>query len=134
MASEEQPIALDEAVTAVVEAQDQHQQYQRSRLEMMRGYAEVKDCHRSYLLNYFGEQIPQPCGYCDNCEAGLTVASEPQSQPFGIDSRVSHKSWGQGLVMRYEGDKIVVLFDQVGYKTLGLDLVKRYRLLESVQS
>uniref|UniRef100_B8HKE7 ATP-dependent DNA helicase RecQ n=1 Tax=Cyanothece sp. (strain PCC 7425 / ATCC 29141) TaxID=395961 RepID=B8HKE7_CYAP4 len=134
VASEEQPISLDEAVTAVVEAQEQYQQYQRSRLEMMRGYAEVKDCRRSYLLNYFGEQIPQPCGHCDNCEAGLTVASEPQSQPFAIDSRVSHKSWGEGLVMRYEGDKIVVLFDQVGYKTLGLDLVKRYRLLESVQS
>ncbi len=34
-----------------------------------------------------------------------------------------HRAWGEGTVMRYEGDRISVLFDAVGYKTLDLGLV-----------
>ena len=40
-----------------------------------------------------------------------------------------HASWGDGLVLRHEGDSIVVLFDDVGYKTLSLDLVREKGLL-----
>ena len=40
---------------------------------------------------------------------------------------------GRGIGMRYEGDKIVVLFDEVGYKTLALDLVIENQLLQLVQ-
>jgi ATP-dependent DNA helicase RecQ len=42
---------------------------------------------------------------------------------FPINSRVVHQTWGEGLVMRYEGDKMVVLFDRVGYQTLGVDIM-----------
>jgi ATP-dependent DNA helicase RecQ len=42
---------------------------------------------------------------------------------------VRHTSWGEGLVLRHEGDSIVVLFDDVGYKTLSLDLVREKGLL-----
>jgi ATP-dependent DNA helicase RecQ len=31
--------------------------------------------------------------------------------------------------MRYEGDKMVILFDEVGYKTLAVDLVRQRSLL-----
>lgn len=34
--------------------------------------------------------------------------------------------------MRYEGDRIVVLFDEVGYKTLSLPAVTARNLLVSV--
>ena len=34
------------------------------------------------------------------------------------------------LVERYEDDKIVVLFDEVGYKTLDLEFVKEYDVLK----
>ncbi|MBC7822837.1 MAG: DUF3553 domain-containing protein, partial [Candidatus Parcubacteria bacterium] len=88
-----------------------------SRLEMMRGYAEVRDCRRKYVLNYFGEQLDQVCGHCDNCKAGIS-ASDSGLKPYPISSRVIHKSWGEGTVMRYEADKVVILFEQVGYKTL----------------
>ena len=50
-------------------------------------------------------------------------------QPFPLNSRVRHAAWDEGLVMRYEGDKIVVLFDGVGYKTLALPLVLESELL-----
>ena len=109
-------------------AQEHREEFDASRIEMVRGYAEVRDCRREYLLNYFGEEFDPPCGNCDNCEAGV-VREESGDQPFPLNSRVRHGAWGEGLVMRYEGDKIVVLFDEVGYKTLALDLVTENGLL-----
>ena len=40
----------------------------QSRIEMIRGYAETDGCRRQYLLGYFGEDLPEPCGNCDTCE------------------------------------------------------------------
>jgi ATP-dependent DNA helicase RecQ len=108
---------LSEATAEVLSAQERRQKFERSRLEMMRGYAEVRDCRRKYLLNYFGETYETNCDHCDNCKAGITV-DQKGYQPYPLNSRVIHKSWGEGLVMRYEGDKIVILFDEVGYRTL----------------
>ena len=119
----EQPPEVSEAAQEAIRAQECYQHYLRSRLEMIRGYAEVRDCRREYLLNYFGEKLEEPCGFCDNCKAGVVV-EDSGSKPFPLSSRVVHSSWGEGLVMRYEGDKMVILFDEVGYKTLGVHLVK----------
>jgi ATP-dependent DNA helicase RecQ len=128
----EQPPELSAAAEEAARAQERYQHYVRSRLEMMRGYAEVRDCRRKYLLNYFGETLEEPCGFCDNCKAGIVVEGDANSQPFPLNSRVVHSAWGEGLVMRYEGDKILILFDEVGYKTLGINLVKRRGLLKQV--
>jgi ATP-dependent DNA helicase RecQ len=100
-------------------------------VEMMRGYAEVRDCRREYMLNYFGEGFDGPCGRCDNCDADVTVPREASTEPFPINSHVVHEKWGAGMVMRYEGDKMVVLFDEVGYKTLAISLVTEQSLLKS---
>ncbi len=103
----------------------------RSRIEMMQGYAEALDCRRVYLLNYFGEGGHEPCGYCDNCEAGIVVVEDASDEPFPINTRVAHARWVEGLVVRYEGDKMVVLFDEVGYKTLATSLVVENNLLRT---
>ncbi len=108
---------LHNAINEVLQAQERKTNVERSRLEMMRGYAEVRDCRRKYVLNYFGEQLEQACGHCDNCKAGIS-ASDDGLKPYSINSRVIHRSWGEGTVMRYEADKVVILFEQVGYKTL----------------
>ncbi len=50
-AIEQQHIAAAAAATL---AQERRQQFERSPLEMMRGYAELQDCRCLYLLNYFG--------------------------------------------------------------------------------
>ena len=116
-----------EAVEEAAAAQERRRAFERSRVEMMRGYAEVRDCRREYVLNYFGEAFDPPCGRCDNCERG--IGSEGGDRPFALRSRVSHGEWGAGAVQRYEGDKMVVLFDEVGYKTLAVDLVVERGLL-----
>ncbi len=121
---------LNEAIEDAARAQEQRRQFERSRVEMMRGYAELQDCRREYLLNYFGEEARKPCGYCDNCEKGILVHDDWQALPFPLHSRVIHGAFGPGLVQRYEGDKMVVLFDTVGYKTLAIDLVVTGGLLK----
>lgn len=131
----EPEIAPDEATAAVVEIQQQRRQWEKSRLEMMRGYAEVKDCRRKYLLNYFGEPYDAPCDCCDNCKAGISVEdAHGDNHPFPLNSRVRHKSWGEGTVIRHEGDKVVVLFETVGYKTLGVTIARLYRHLERLKA
>jgi ATP-dependent DNA helicase RecQ len=117
--------AADEAA----DAQENLRKFARSRIEMMRGYADMTDCRREYILNYFGEVFAPPCDNCDNCLAGRSVTPPTSSQPFPINSRVIHKVWGPGLVMRYAGDAMVVLFESVGYRTLAVDLVMAEGLL-----
>jgi ATP-dependent DNA helicase RecQ len=71
----------------------------------------------------------RPCGRCDNCEAGRTEAA-PDDVPFAVGSRVAHEQWGEGVVQRYDDDAVAVLFDDVGYKTLALEVVRERGLLE----
>ncbi len=126
--------ALDEVAAEMITAHDRKVKVERSRLEMMRGYAEVRDCRRQYLLNYFGEQLEERCGYCDNCKAGITVEEDNKTpQPYAINSRIAHRTWGEGTVMRCEGDKIVILFDQMGYRTLSLATTLLRGLLSRVK-
>lgn len=122
-------VVLDEAVVQVMKEHESHRQYDKSRIEMMVGYAEVRDCRREYLSNYFGEEIDNPCGFCDTCDAGITVAEDEENMPFPINTKVRHATWGDGLVLRYESDKMVVLFESVGYKTLATAIVTERELL-----
>lgn len=41
------------------------------RLEQMTGYCKTAGCLRAYLLRYFGEEYPEECGSCGNCQSGL---------------------------------------------------------------
>ena len=109
---------------------DAHRKVEQSRVEMMRGYADTQGCRRQYLLSYFGEHLDRPCGHCDTCAAGTAVdAAPPEDSPYPLLSAVRHAEWGDGVVMRYEGDRIVVLFEEVGYRTLSLDAVAHKGLL-----
>jgi ATP-dependent DNA helicase RecQ len=123
----------EEAARLAEESEQAHRRVEQSRVDMMRAYAETEDCRRQFLLNYFGEEYREPCHHCDNCLAGVTVAEDPSAQPFPLNTRVRHATFGTGLVVRYEGDdKTVVLFDDAGYKTLSCELVSEGGLLEVV--
>jgi ATP-dependent DNA helicase RecQ len=120
---------VTESAAEAVAAQERREKYVKSRLEMMRGYADMTDCRRAYLLNYFGETYTPPCSNCDNCEAGLVIAGSGESRPFPLHSRVEHTAFGTGMVMRYSWETMVVLFESVGYRTLAIDLVLEQGLL-----
>jgi ATP-dependent DNA helicase RecQ len=123
----------EDSVAAAAKAEDSRQQMEESRVAMMRGYAETRGCRRQYVLNYFGEAYDDPCLTCDNCQAGHTLEEDKTEQPFPLNSRVHHDVWGQGLVVRYEGnEKVVVLFDEMGYKTLSVPAVLDGGLLSLV--
>jgi ATP-dependent DNA helicase RecQ len=117
-------------VERVIGRAEAYKAIQRSRIEMMRGYAETRRCRREFLLQYFGEEDPSPCGDCDNCRAGLAEDVEDLDAPFGIQDAVRHSHFGAGVVMSLEGEEITVLFDDVGYRTLSLPTVLERDLLE----
>jgi ATP-dependent DNA helicase RecQ len=121
-------------VAAAAEASDaetaRENEVERSRLEMMRRYAEHTGCRRSFLLSYFGQDYPGPCGNCDNDRAGS--GEKPAAQPFAVGERVTSERWGDGTVQRYDGDQLTVLFDEHGYRDLLVPLVVERQLLRRV--
>jgi ATP-dependent DNA helicase RecQ len=175
------PLPVEAARLALADV-ERHQTIQRTRVDMMRQFAESRACRGQTLLTYFGDQLTDPCGHCDNCsdrtsggagpdrvEAPVadvrsttprptrpvrrsTPASrpavprqstrpapsspspaspggKPADQPFPLHSTVEHRVWGQGTVLGYEDDRMTVLFDSVGYKTLSVAVVHKQRLL-----
>ncbi|SIQ99291.1 RecQ family ATP-dependent DNA helicase [Micromonospora avicenniae] len=122
------PKPVDAAAAALAEAERQ-QTVTRSRTDMMRAFAETTGCRGQALLAYFGEQMTEVCGHCDNCHAGTSTADDGAVGPFPVHSQVRHPEWGSGLVLGYEEDRMTVLFDEVGYKTLSVRVVSEQDLL-----
>ncbi len=118
------------AVERAVTIAGQRREIVRSRIEMMRGYADSTDCRRRLLLGYFGEQHSEPCGNCDSCDAGTARTVDPDTAGMGGQDTVRHPEWGEGVVMSTENDRVTVLFAEHGYKTLALDAVRERNLLQ----
>jgi ATP-dependent DNA helicase RecQ len=117
-------------VEAALELAQAHRTLERSRVEMLRGYAETQRCRMEFLVAYFGEQVDERCGRCDNCRAD--VAPEPtdrEDTPYPVQTRVVHAEFGEGVVTDVEDDRLTVLFDEEGYRTLSLELVLAESLL-----
>jgi ATP-dependent DNA helicase RecQ len=110
------------AAEEAVKEHEAYRQYRLGRVQLMKDYAETRDCRRRYILNYFGEPYPNPCEHCDNCDAGFVekVEAETENLPFPLKSHVTHNKFGEGVVMRYEeeGKKVVVQFDTEGEKSM----------------
>ncbi|CAM5712514.1 RecQ family ATP-dependent DNA helicase [Streptomyces canus] len=134
--------AEDAAARAAEEARSRSR-LEQSRLAMMLGYAETTGCRRRFLLGYFGEPYDAPCGACDVCASpasGDTVVegvgdTSDESDPgapavsYPAGTRVRHTEWGEGTVMSEEGDRITVLFESMGYRTLSLAAIAGKGLL-----
>ncbi|HWG12492.1 MAG TPA: RecQ family ATP-dependent DNA helicase [Streptosporangiaceae bacterium] len=121
-----------EAAARAVEIAAQYRSVERSRVEMMRRYAEMTDCRRRFLLRYFGEGADDPCGRCDNCDAGRSTPASAGHGSFGAGMRVAHPEWGGGVVLADEGDRLTVFFDEAGYRELLTSAVLEHHLLTHV--
>jgi len=120
-------LSVAEALRASAAEKEREDEVERSRLEMMRRYAEHTGCRRSFLLSYFGQSYRGPCGNCDNDKAQV---SQPAAvEPFAVGGRVTSDRWGDGTVQRYDGDQLTVLFDDHGYRDLLVPLVLERGLL-----
>jgi ATP-dependent DNA helicase RecQ len=121
---------LSEAIERAGEAEEHRQAFDRSRVEMMRAYAEADGCRRAFILGYFGEDYEPPCRNCDVCErAGAEPRIVHDAAPFDVGQRVRHAEWGSGTIGQVDDDQVTVVFDTVGYKTLDLDLILERSLL-----
>ncbi|MER6287115.1 RecQ family ATP-dependent DNA helicase [Streptomyces sviceus] len=132
-----------EAAARAAEEAEARRRLEQSRLAMMLGYAETTGCRRRFLLGYFGEPYDDPCGACDMCAApgsggsvvdGVGVTGEESPSPaaaYAAGTRVRHTEWGEGTVMSEEGDRITVLFESMGYRTLSLAAVNGKGLLSA---
>ncbi|OHV40707.1 recombinase RecQ [Pseudofrankia sp. EUN1h] len=144
---EHRPDAPDPAAAAAraTERAQARRTVDRSRVDEIRGYAETRGCRRRYLLTYFGEPYDADCGNCDRCEAAAAARPDGPPSPetaaraaaeqalaghaFPVSTKVRHQQWGIGQVVRDEGDRLTVLFDDAGYRTLALAAVLSRDLL-----
>ena len=133
-ASPEPPTEAADRAAAVVARAEAYREIERSRVEMVRGYAETDRCRMRFLTTYFGEDVPD-CGRCDNCRSGTAAEAAERiaaagDAPYPPETAVRHPQFGDGTVMDVEDDRITVLFGEVGYRTLDLSVVEERDLLE----
>ncbi|OBG27753.1 recombinase RecQ [Mycobacterium sp. 852002-51057_SCH5723018] len=124
-------MSTDAAVAAAAETAELRERVDLSRVEMMRGYSETRSCRRVFLLSYFGEYLPSPCGNCDRCIHAATPDDVGVEEPaLPVDTDVRHREWGAGVVIGGDGQRITVLFEEFGYRTLSMAAVREHGLLE----
>ena len=124
-----------EVAKAAAELVIRSRQRQVSKVELVRRYAEGSGCRRRTLLETLGEARDDPCGFCDHCDegdvgdpGGRSGASHGEPTP---GEAVAHDEWGRGVVQTVEDDTVVVLFDEAGYRTLSIPVIRERGLLTS---
>jgi ATP-dependent DNA helicase RecQ len=121
---------LAAGVAAAATSEIDHEHLDRSRVEMVRGYAEHYTCRRAFLLSYFGEPFTPPCDNCDNCDAGHGVpAPDDTGASFSVGTRIHHPTFGPGTIQHIEAGILTIAFDRAGYKTLSESIVLTQHLL-----
>jgi ATP-dependent DNA helicase RecQ len=115
---------LDAAVAQAWETITGRRRIERTRTETMQAYAEELGCRRRLLLEYFGQPAAERCGNCDNDDRHAAhQVNEPSPAPFPRGARVNHRIFGDGEVIGYAAQRMLVAFDHAGYRRLDLDLV-----------
>jgi ATP-dependent DNA helicase RecQ len=76
---------------------ERHKRIEQHKLDAMLSLCEETRCRRQVLLAYFDEQMPEPCGHCDNCVDGVQTwdATEPARQALSAIYR-SGQRYGVG--------------------------------------
>jgi len=130
------PGTAESAARAAAERAADRERIEESRIAMIRRFAETDECRRQFLLGYFGDELPEPCGNCDTCTSGSAASAHAadgsHDAEWPPDAEVEHPEWGRGTVMSTEDDRVTVFFESAGYRTLALADVAARDLLERV--
>jgi ATP-dependent DNA helicase RecQ len=116
-----------EVVEQAIERQESFGAAERDRSELVRRYAETRQCRWRQLLEYFGQPVEGPCGRCDVCDDGESTA--PVDGTFTAGQAVSHRAFGPGQVVTADEEAVVVRFEDGTHRTLALEIVERDQLL-----
>ncbi len=90
---------------------ERHKRLEQHKLDAMLALCEQIRCRRQALLAYFDEEMPNPCGHCDNCVDGVQTwdATEPARQALSAIYR-SGQRYGVGhlvdLLLGRDNDKV----------------------------
>ncbi|WP_137820533.1 MULTISPECIES: DNA helicase RecQ [unclassified Pseudomonas] len=93
------------------EGDERHKRLEQHKLDAMLALCEQIRCRRQALLAYFDEELPQPCGHCDNCVDAVQTwdATEPARQALSAIFR-SGQRYGVGhlvdLLLGRDNDKV----------------------------
>ena len=93
------------------EGDERHKRLEHHKLDAMLALCEETRCRRQTLLAYFDEDMPQPCGHCDNCVDGVQTwdATEPARQALSTIYRTGQR-YGVGhlvdVLLGKENDKV----------------------------
>jgi len=93
------------------EGDERHKRLEHHKLDAMLALCEETRCRRQTLLAYFDEDMPQPCGHCDNCVDGVQTwdATEPARQALSAIFRTGQR-YGVGhlvdVLLGKENDKV----------------------------
>ncbi|WP_324832572.1 DNA helicase RecQ [Pseudomonas saxonica] len=93
------------------EGDERHKRLEHHKLDAMLALCEETRCRRQTLLAYFDEEMPQPCGHCDNCVDGVQTwdATEPARQALSAVYRTGQR-YGTGhlidVLLGRENEKI----------------------------
>nr|WP_288453778.1 DNA helicase RecQ [uncultured Pseudomonas sp.] len=92
-----QDMILLKQMLANSEGDERHKRVEQHKLDAMLALCEETRCRRQVLLAYFDEELPQPCGHCDNCTDGVQTwdATEPARQALSAIYR-SGQRYGVG--------------------------------------
>jgi len=93
------------------EGDERHKRVEQHKLDAMLALCEETRCRRQALLAYFDEELPKPCGHCDNCVDGVQTwdATEPARQALSAIYR-SGQRYGVGhlvdVLLGRDNDKV----------------------------
>ncbi len=75
------------------EGDERHKRVEQHKLDAMLALCEETRCRRQALLAYFDEDMPKPCGHCDNCIDGVQTwdATEPARQALSAIFRTGQR-------------------------------------------
>jgi len=75
------------------EGDERHKRLEQHKLDAMLSLCEETRCRRQTLLAYFDEDMPEPCGHCDNCVDGVQTwdATEPARQALSAIYRTGQR-------------------------------------------